>query len=121
MEMHDFDWAIEKLKLSKLALVVHLRNFNSLILSNRYSATTVKCLTRHAEWWSILSLLVLYLVHVRYNTHLRKVPGPFLASFTRLWKVATIWTARQEAVFMDLHKKLGKRTKTAAGLASRAR
>ncbi|KEF55246.1 uncharacterized protein A1O9_08900 [Exophiala aquamarina CBS 119918] len=52
-------------------------------------------------------MIVLYLIHVRYNTPLRRVPGPFLASLTRLWKVKTIFTARQELVLLDLHRKHG--------------
>lgn len=51
--------------------------------------------------------LVLYFIHVRYNTSLRTVPGPFLASLTRLWKVKTILGARQELVLLDLHRKHG--------------
>ena len=50
---------------------------------------------------------ILYLLNVRYNTPLRQIPGPYLASFTRLWKVSTILTTRQEVVMMQLHKRHG--------------
>lgn len=56
----------------------------------------------------LLTGFILYLIHVRYNSPLSDIPGPFLASLTRLWKVKTILTARQELVFLDLHKKHGK-------------
>lgn len=55
----------------------------------------------------LLAVFVLYLIHVRYNSPLRNVPGPLLASLTRLWKVKTILTARQELVLLELHRKHG--------------
>ncbi|EXJ59424.1 uncharacterized protein A1O5_12305 [Cladophialophora psammophila CBS 110553] len=57
---------------------------------------------------SAFLVFLCYLLHVRYNTALRAVPGPLLASFTRLWKVKTILTARQELVLLELHRKHGK-------------
>ena len=56
----------------------------------------------------IFGLFLLYCLNVRYNTPLRRIPGPFIGSLTRLWKVWTILTARQEVVMMDLHKKFGE-------------
>lgn len=69
--------------------------------------TIVEKLTRQSVILSLLAIFLFYLIHVRYNTHLRTIPGPFLASLTRLWKVKTILTARQELVLLDLHRKYG--------------
>ena len=61
-----------------------------------------------ANWFLVIvGIVLVYCIHVRYNTPLRTIPGPFLASLTRLWKVSTILTTRQELVMMDLHKKHG--------------
>ena len=52
-------------------------------------------------------LLIIYLLNVSYNTPLRKIRGPFLGQFTRLWKVGTILRVRQELAMIELHKKYG--------------
>lgn len=69
------------------------------------SGTQVK---GHLLTISIVGLLIVHILHVRYNTPLRRVPGPFLASLTRLWKVWTIFTTRQELNLYDLHQKYGE-------------
>lgn len=56
----------------------------------------------------VVGIALLYCTNVRYNTSLRRIPGPFLASLTRLWKVWTILTTRQEVVMMELHKRHGR-------------
>ena len=53
------------------------------------------------------AIILLYALSVRYFTPLRKIPGPFLGSLTRLWKVKSILYSRQELVYIDLHKKYG--------------
>ncbi len=59
---------------------------------------------------SLFGVVALYIAYVRYSTPLRKIPGPFFGSLTRLWKVTTILTERQEVKMMDLHRKYGKQT-----------
>ena len=57
---------------------------------------------------ALFYVAVVYIVYVRYFTPLRKIPGPFFGSLTRLWKVTTILTARQEVKIMELHRKYGQ-------------
>ncbi|KAI3319775.1 cytochrome P450 [Xylariaceae sp. AK1471] len=43
----------------------------------------------------------------KYFSPLRNIPGPFLASFTRLWHVATIAGGKQSIRMLELHRKHG--------------
>ncbi|KIX00635.1 uncharacterized protein Z518_09700 [Rhinocladiella mackenziei CBS 650.93] len=56
-------------------------------------------------------LVTLYLLgrllSVRYLTPLRRVPGPWLASITRLWKVQKAFAGDMQWVNIDLHKRYG--------------
>lgn len=52
-------------------------------------------------------LALLWLVVTREATPLRKVPGPFLASITRLWVVQKQRSYQRPLVDLDLHKKYG--------------
>ncbi|KAI8692462.1 hypothetical protein NCS56_00003100 [Fusarium sp. Ph1] len=60
----------------------------------------------HAVLFSI-SVLLLHLVSNKYLTRLRRVPGPFLAGFTRLWKLNCIAHDQLEKVQMQLHARYG--------------
>lgn len=62
-----------------------------------------------AAHWIVLavSLLVTRVLYKRYASPLRKYPGPFLASFSRLWKVYSTATGRTHLQHIDLHKKYG--------------
>jgi hypothetical protein len=55
--------------------------------------------------FGILGLL--YALYTRYATPLRKVPGPILASITKLWIVKQQRNFLRHFVDMDLHKKYG--------------
>ncbi|KAI1611809.1 cytochrome P450 oxidoreductase [Exophiala viscosa] len=59
--------------------------------------------------WNILLLLLVicYVIYVRYGTPLRNVPGPFLASVTRLWKLRKILSGDFEWTNIDLHGHYG--------------
>ncbi|KAH9909692.1 cytochrome P450 [Xylariomycetidae sp. FL2044] len=61
------------------------------------------------EYWYIL--LPLFIIarasYRRYASPLRKYPGPFLASCTRLWKFVSTATERTNYHHMELHKKYG--------------
>ena len=50
---------------------------------------------------------VLYLLRVRYSRGLNKFPGPFLASFTDLWKIWYIYTTPEQNLYLDIHRKYG--------------
>lgn len=43
----------------------------------------------------------------RYNSPLRSIPGPPLASVSRLWKVWSTWTGHTELDHIALHQKYG--------------
>lgn len=53
------------------------------------------------------SLLLIRILSKRYLSPLRKYPGPFLASFSRLWKVRSVASGRTHLEHIDLHRKYG--------------
>ncbi|EHY53163.1 hypothetical protein HRR83_005992 [Exophiala dermatitidis] len=55
----------------------------------------------------IFVLLFVRPLYNRYSSPLRQFPGPFLASCTRLWKVWSVWTGKNEQHQIALHKKYG--------------
>jgi hypothetical protein len=48
-----------------------------------------------------------HVVYMRYLHPLAKYPGPFVASFTHLWKAYTMYQGQMEHVILDLHRKHG--------------
>ena len=54
---------------------------------------------------SILALL--YVLYTRYATPLRKIPGPFVASITKLWILQKTRTYKRHWADIDLRKKYG--------------
>ncbi|KAK6330384.1 hypothetical protein TWF696_003480 [Orbilia brochopaga] len=52
-------------------------------------------------------LAVFQLLYTRYKTHLRRVPGPFVASFTNAWRLKANLGRRPEIIHIELHKKYG--------------
>lgn len=54
-----------------------------------------------------LALGLLYVAYVRYATALRSIPGPFLASITRIWIFQKQSTFQRPLIDIDLHKKYG--------------
>jgi Cytochrome P450 len=55
----------------------------------------------------LILFILLRLVTRRYFSPLRSYPGPFLASISRLWRVASVARGRTEHEFIDLHRKYG--------------
>ncbi|KAK0726559.1 cytochrome P450 [Apiosordaria backusii] len=53
------------------------------------------------------SFLFLRALYKRYASPLRKYPGPFFASITRLWKVKSVASGRTHLEHIDLHRKYG--------------
>lgn len=47
------------------------------------------------------------LLRTRYYRSLNKINGPFLASFTNLWKVWYAFTSSQKQFYVDIHHKYG--------------
>ncbi len=57
---------------------------------------------------SVLAVLgVSYFIYLRYFHPLARIPGPFLASITRLWLVAKAQTWQRHWIEIALHKKYG--------------
>jgi hypothetical protein len=58
-----------------------------------------------------LLLAVVFVFHRlwrAYGTPLRGTPGPFLAKFTRMWYLRSVWRGDFEKVNSRLHQELGK-------------
>ena len=55
----------------------------------------------------LTSLGILYVIYTRALTPLRKIPGPFLASITKLWIVNKQRSFKRHEVDIALHKKYG--------------
>ncbi|KAK4943316.1 hypothetical protein LTR10_017159 [Elasticomyces elasticus] len=65
-------------------------------------------LTNLRHWIVLLPLLAIcYSLYIRYATSLRKVPGPFFASFTRLWKLQKTLRGDFEWTNIELHRRYG--------------
>ncbi|OIW28211.1 cytochrome P450 [Coniochaeta ligniaria NRRL 30616] len=61
-----------------------------------------------AHWILVgVSLLVTRILYKRYASPLRKYPGPFLASFSRLWKVISTASGRTHLQHIELHRRYG--------------
>ena len=58
-------------------------------------------------------LALMYMLYVRYATPLRKIPGPFLASITKLWVVQQTRGLNRHLVDIDLRKKYGTMVRVA--------
>lgn len=56
---------------------------------------------------SALVLILAYLVRTRYHGGLNKIPGPFLASLTSLWKWNIVRQERMPFVNTELHERHG--------------
>lgn len=63
----------------------------------------------HNHWVLLLvvALILGKLLRARYWTPLRKVPGPWLGSITRLWKLEKILCGDMEWTNIELHKQYG--------------
>ncbi|KAI0201182.1 cytochrome P450 [Astrocystis sublimbata] len=60
-------------------------------------------------YWAILFpvFIVSRMVYKRYASPLRSIPGPFLASCSRLWKVKSAMSENSQWEHINLHKKYG--------------
>ncbi|KAL4868568.1 hypothetical protein BDV12DRAFT_95991 [Aspergillus spectabilis] len=59
-------------------------------------------------WPSIFVAIVVFGAAKRkYLTPIRDIPGPFLASFSRLWQVYQLWRGHTEEEVIKLHKRHG--------------
>lgn len=62
-----------------------------------------------STYWAILlpTFIILRMAYRRYASPLRSIPGPFLASCTRLWKVRSAMSENMHWEHVELHKKYG--------------
>lgn len=61
-----------------------------------------------AHWLLLLpTIFVVRLLYVRYASPLRRYPGPWLASVSRLWKVKSTMSGRTHLDHVELHQKYG--------------
>jgi cytochrome P450 len=62
-------------------------------------------------------LFLLSFVRAKYNG-LNKIPGPTLASFTKLWRLYDVWKGQAHWTAIDLHRKYGKLVRLAPNVVS---
>ncbi len=66
-------------------------------------------------WLAPLSALlgvIIYIVYIRVFHPLAKVPGPFLASLSRLWMTKHSWDGDMNVTMIDLHNRHGALIRT---------
>lgn len=56
---------------------------------------------------ALVSAIVIRATYKRYASPLRRYPGPFLASFSRLWKFKSTWGGQTHLEHIELHRKYG--------------
>ena len=56
---------------------------------------------------AFLGLLCLYILLVKYRNGLRRVPGPWLANVSSIWRFAVVWRQDMPATSIRLHEKHG--------------
>ncbi|CAI7625537.1 unnamed protein product [Penicillium pancosmium] len=55
----------------------------------------------------ILASIAIRLLSNRYKHGLRDIPGPFVAKYSRLWKLHSVWKGNHQDVAIDLHRRHG--------------
>ncbi len=67
----------------------------------------------HQHWPALVSVAVLsWILARRYLTPLRKIPGPFFASWTRLPRIFAVAIGRPHEWELKLHQKYGRIVRT---------
>ena len=61
----------------------------------------------------ILALITIYLLHNKYGSGLNHIPGPYLAGWTKLWRLNDVRKGQAHMTAIKLHKKYGKLVRTA--------
>ncbi|CAF9933472.1 MAG: hypothetical protein ALECFALPRED_005602 [Alectoria fallacina] len=56
---------------------------------------------------TLLGLFCLYVLFVKYRSGLRRIPGPWLASVSTIWRFAIVWKQDMPATSIRLHEKHG--------------
>lgn len=72
------------------------------------SVHVVILLGQRGRWALVLvGLVVMRAIFRRYWTPIRDIPGPFVASISKLWQVYQLWKGHIEEELIHLHKKHG--------------
>jgi hypothetical protein len=58
-------------------------------------------------WWTALTVLLTQLFFTRYRGGLRQIPGPFVASFSNLWKLRAVWNRNMHRENVRVHEDYG--------------
>lgn len=56
---------------------------------------------------AIVLIVYLQLLYTRYRKQLNSIPGPFVASFSNLWKLAAVYYEDMPGWNMSVHEKYG--------------
>lgn len=80
-------------------------SLSSPLVANRVRDVVAPLLSKFPFW--IVFLAIIYLVYIRYFTGLSRIPGPFIASISNLWKINAAWQEDMPARNIALHKKHG--------------
>lgn len=59
------------------------------------------------QYCTLLGLLCLYVLYVKYRSELRRIPGPWLASVSSFWRFSVVWRQDMPATSIRLHEKHG--------------
>lgn len=58
-------------------------------------------------WLTVLALITTNLILTKYRAGLRRVPGPFTASFSNFWKLRAVWNKNMHRQNMRVHEDYG--------------
>ncbi|KAH6658491.1 cytochrome P450 [Truncatella angustata] len=58
-------------------------------------------------WLAIIAVTITNLVLTRYRSGLRRIPGPFTASFSNFWKLRAVWNANMHRENVRVHEDYG--------------
>ena len=58
-------------------------------------------------WWTALTIVFTQVIVTRYRDGLRQVPGPFVASFSNLWKLRAVWNKNMHRENVRVHEDYG--------------
>lgn len=56
---------------------------------------------------TLLAVLLANVLWTRYRSGLRQIPGPFLASFSNLWKLQAVWKQNMHRANIRVHEDYG--------------
>lgn len=64
---------------------------------------------RHAIAIAIISVSLWFcrLIYIAFDAELRRIPGPWFAKFSPLWRVRLVWNGSAHHRYRELHKKYG--------------